>query len=173
MKSETNNITFDDKFLPEILGKKLLAHKVTIAFAESCTGGLATSLLTDIPGSSAYVKGSVVTYSNEAKIKLINVSKANLDTYGAVSEQVAAEMAIGVRKLIATDYGVGITGIAGPDGGSKTKPVGLVYIAVADNKETVVKKYVFDGNRTENKLRSALTAVSMVIDKITEMENLE
>ena len=150
-----------------VLGKKLLEQHKTLAFAESCTGGLASSLVTDIAGSSEYLVGSAVTYTNEAKHKLLEVQEATLTSYGAVSEQTACEMAQGVRKLFGSDFGVGITGNAGP-GGSEGKPVGLVYIAVATGEEVYCKEYLFTSNRTENKLRIALTAISMVIDKLSE-----
>ena len=150
-----------------VLGKKLLEQHKTLAFAESCTGGLASSLVTDIAGSSEYLVGSAVTYTNEAKHKLIEVQETTLTSYGAVSEQTACEMAQGVRKLFGSDFGVGITGNAGP-GGSEGKPVGLVYIAIATGEEVYCKEYLFTSNRIENKLRIALTAISMVIDKLSE-----
>lgn len=150
-----------------VLGKKLLEQHKTLAFAESCTGGLASSLVTDVAGSSEYLVGSAVTYTNEAKHKLLEVQEATLTNYGAVSEQTACEMAQGVRKLFGSDFGVGITGNAGP-GGSEGKPVGLVYIAVATGKEVYCKEYLFTADRIENKLRIALTAISMVIDKLSE-----
>ena len=150
-----------------VLGKKLLEQHKTLAFAESCTGGLASSLVTDITGSSEYLVGSAVTYTNEAKHKLLEVQETTLTSYGAVSEQTACEMAQGVRKLFGSDFGVGITGNAGP-GGSEGKPVGLVYIAVATGEDVYCKEYLFTSNRIENKLRIALTAISMVIDKLSE-----
>ena len=150
-----------------VLGKKLLQQDKTLAFAESCTGGLASSLVTDIAGSSEYLVGSAVTYTNEAKHKLLEVQETTLTSYGAVSEQTACEMAQGVRKLFGSDFGVGITGNAGP-GGSEGKPVGLVYIAIATGEEVYCKEYLFTSNRIENKLRIALTAISMVIDKLCE-----
>lgn len=150
-----------------VLGKKLLEQHKTLAFAESCTGGLASSLVTDIAGSSEYLVGSAVTYTNDAKQRLLGVQEATLGSYGAVSEQTACEMAQGVRKLFGSDFGVGITGNAGP-GGSEGKPVGLVYIAVATGKEVYCKEYLFTSDRIENKLRIALTAISMVIDKLSE-----
>ena len=150
-----------------VLGEKLLEQHKTLAFAESCTGGLASSLVTDVAGSSEYLVGSAVTYTNEAKHKLLEVQEATLTNYGAVSEQTACEMAQGVRKLFGSDFGVGITGNAGP-GGSEGKPVGLVYIAVATGEEVYCKEYLFTSNRIENKLRIALTAISMVIDKLSE-----
>lgn len=159
----------DDDSLAACLGKELLKQQKTIAFAESCSGGLASSLVTDIAGSSEYLVGSVVTYTNEAKNKLIQVKQETLDTYGAVSEQTACEMAEGVRALFNSDYGVGITGNAGP-GGSEGKPVGLVYIAVATPDGIYCKEHNFTSTRTENKLRIALTAISMVIDKLKEIQ---
>ena len=150
-----------------VLGKKLLEQHKTLAFAESCTGGLASSLVTDIAGSSEYLVGSAVTYTNEAKHKLLEVQETTLTSYGAVSEQTACEMAQGVCKLFGSDFGVGITGNAGP-GGSEGKPVGLVYIAIATGEEVYCKEYLFTSNRIENKLRIALTAISMVIDKLSE-----
>ncbi len=153
--------------LPVILGQELLQRKETIAFAESCSGGLASSLVTDIAGSSAYLLGSVVTYTNEIKHKLLNVQEATLTAYGAVSKETACEMAQGARTLFATTYGVSITGNAGP-GGSEGKPVGLVYIAVADKDGVEVVEHHFTADRIENKQKIALTAISMVIDKIRE-----
>ena len=150
-----------------VLGKKLLEQHKTLAFAESCTGGLASSLVTDVTGSSEYLVGSAVTYTNEAKHKLLEVQETTLTNYGAVSEQTACEMAQGVRKLFGSDFGVGITGNAGP-GGSEGKPVGLVYIAVATGREVYCKEYLFTADRIENILRIALTAISMVIDKLSE-----
>ncbi|MBQ8417821.1 MAG: CinA family protein [Phascolarctobacterium sp.] len=147
------------------LGDELLAQHKTLAFAESCSGGLASSLVTDVAGSSAYLLGSAVTYTNEGKRKLLGVEQATLDVYGAVSEQTALQMAQGVRKLFGSDYGVGITGNAGP-GGSEGKPVGLVYIAIATENDVYCEELTFTADRIENKLRIALKAISMVIDKL-------
>lgn len=119
------------KLLEEQVGQQLLAQGLTIACAESCTGGLLTSRLTDIAGSSAYVMGSVVSYTNRIKETLVGVQHETLLAHGAVSEETAREMAEGIRRAIETDIGVGITGIAGPGGGTKEKPVGLVFIAVS------------------------------------------
>jgi len=160
----------DDETLAKALGQKLNAGNYTISFAESCTGGLATSMLTDIPGSSNYLLGSVVSYSNMAKSKVINVRQETLDEYGAVSQQVACQMAEGVRNLFGTTIGVGITGIAGPGGGSDSKPLGLIYIAVANEKGTVWEKNNFKGSRSDNKLRSVMAAFSLAIDKLNELK---
>lgn len=157
----------DEETLASCLGKLLLERKETIAFAESCSGGLATSLMTDVAGSSAYVASSVVCYSNEIKHKLLGVSQETLDSYTAISRETALEMAQGVKALMNSTYGVGITGNAGP-GPSEGKPVGLVYIAIATPKDTYCQELHFTATRSENKLRIATTAISMVIDKIME-----
>ena len=161
----------DDDTLAAALGKLLVAKGRTISFAESCSGGLASSLITDVAGSSEYLLGSVVTYTNMAKNKLINVQQDTLERYGAVSRETACEMAVGVRRLLGSDYGVSITGNAGP-GASEDKPVGLVYIAMATEDAIYCQEHHYTSTRTENKLKIALTAISMVIDKILE-ENRE
>ena len=152
------------EMLSDELGRELRARGLTISCAESCTGGLLTSTLTDIPGSSAYVMGSVVSYSNEVKSRLLGVSDETLSLYGAVSEETAREMAEGVRRLMQTDIGVGITGIAGPDGGSAEKPVGLIYISVANRSHTIVEKNNFFGTRLENKNAAVEKALQMIYD---------
>lgn len=157
----------DDATLAACLGQELLKQGKTIAFAESCSGGLASSLVTDVPGSSEYLLGSVVTYTNMAKNKLINVQQDTLSRYGAVSRETACEMAAGVRRLLGSDLGVSITGNAGPSA-SEGKPVGLVYIAVATEDVVYCQEHRFASTRTENKLRIALAAISMAIDKLKE-----
>lgn len=152
--------------LEEIVGRGLLQKGWSIACAESCTGGLLTSRLTDVAGSSAYVKGSVVAYSNEIKARLLGVSEETLRVYGAVSEQTAAEMSEGIRKTIGVDVGVGITGIAGPGGGTAEKPVGLVYISVSGKDGTVVQEHHFRGTRSEIKQQSAEHALSLISNYI-------
>ena len=159
-------MTFGVESLSEETGRKLRAAGLTIACAESCTGGLLTSVLTDVPGSSTYVMGSVVSYSNEVKNRILHVSAETLSVCGAVSEETAREMAEGVRQLMQTDIGVGITGIAGPDGGSAKKPVGLIYIAAADRTHTIVAKNNFSGTRLENKRAAVKKALSMIHDLI-------
>ena len=136
------------------------------AGAESCTGGLLTSTLTDVSGSSSYVMGSVVSYSNDVKARILHVPVETLSAHGAVSEQTARAMAEGVRALMQTDLGVGITGIAGPDGGSAEKPVGLVYIAVSNQAKTVVQKNYFHGTRLENKQSAVDKALAMIRDML-------
>lgn len=147
----------------EKIVRDLLREKnFTISCAESCTGGLLTSRLTDVAGSSAYVKGSVVGYSNEIKIFAVHVKEETLKNFGAVSEQTAFEMAKNIREIFKTDIGVGVTGIAGPDGGSAEKPVGLVYISVSNFDKTVVEKFNFSGSRIEIKNKSVDAALKMI-----------
>lgn len=157
----------DDASLAACLGQELLKQGKTIAFAESCSGGLASSLVTDVAGSSAYLLGSVVTYTNMAKEKLLHVQADTLAEFSAVSKETACEMAVGVRQLLGSDLGVSITGNAGP-GPSEGKPVGLVYIAVATKDTIYCQEHHFTSTRTENKLRIAQTAISMAIDKLLE-----
>ncbi|MDS0221354.1 CinA family protein [Haloarcula sp. S1AR25-5A] len=140
------------------IGERLREADQTVAIAESCTGGLVGSKITDVPGSSDYFDRSLVTYSYEAKRELLAVSRESLDAHGAVSEPVAAEMAQGVRDTAGTDWGVATTGVAGPSGGTPETPVGTVYIAVAEaapwgtNESGVtVTRYEFDGSRREVK----------------------
>lgn len=148
------------------LGKILKEKNLTIACAESCTGGLLTSRLTDVEGSSAYVQGSIVSYSNEIKNSVLKVKADTLKEFGAVSEQTARQMSNNVRELFKTDIGVGVTGIAGPGGGSAEKPVGTVYISVSNSDKTFVKKFNFSGSRIEIKNQSCNAAMSIVKDLI-------
>ena len=150
----------------KVLGDLLLRKKATISVAESCTGGLTSKLITDIPGSSQYFLGGVTAYSNQIKENFVQVSKLLIKDRGAVSKDVAAELAWNVRKLMRSTYGIGITGIAGPDGGTKQKPVGLVYIALADSKSTHVKKFQFSGDRERVRLLAAKRALYLLWHKI-------
>lgn len=153
----------DGKTLEESTAELLFATKLTVSTAESCTGGLVANLLTDIPGSSAYFNRGVVTYSNEAKVEILGVSGGDLEKYGAVSAPVAEQMAEGVRKLSGTDIGIGISGVAGPGGGTEEKPVGTVFIGFSSGKGgTFSEKFRFQGNRKEIKQISASTAINLV-----------
>lgn len=152
----------DDADMEDVVGTGLKEKGLTIACAESCTGGLLTSRLTDVPGSSAYVSGSVVSYTDEVKADVLGVNREVLAAQGAVSDEVARQMAEGVRSRICTDVGVGITGIAGPDGGSADKPVGLVYIAVSGDRGTESTKNIFTGTRKQVKYQTTQTALDMV-----------
>jgi len=160
------------------LGDRLTAREETVAVAESLTGGLVCSRLTDIPGASAYVDRGVVTYSNRSKQTVLGVSRESLDAHGAVSKPVATEMAKGMRDTAETTWAISTTGIAGPTGGTDEKPVGLVYIGVAyaapwgtEGSFVRVTRHGFDGDRTAVKSKTAteaLTALSKAIDDVTE-----
>jgi nicotinamide-nucleotide amidase len=154
-------VSTDGALLEAVVGDLLRTRGWWVAFAESCTGGLATSRMTDIPGSSAYVERSVVAYSNRAKTELLGVPAELLAEHGAVSEPVALAMAAGIRKRAGVDVGVGITGIAGPGGGTEQKPVGTVCIAV-DGGESKVRTFRFPGGRDMVKTMSANWAIDML-----------
>jgi PncC family amidohydrolase len=147
------------------ISELLLERGWTICAAESCTGGLLMHRLTNMPGSSAYVLGGVVAYSNAAKQSILHVRQGTLIAHGAVSEQTAAEMATGVRTLLGADVAVSITGIAGPDGGTPEKPVGLTYIGLAGpDGLVVVNRRIWDGDRLAVKTASASAALQLVLD---------
>ena len=153
----------DGRMLEEVLGDLLKARGLTIAAAESCTGGLFTSRLTDVPGSSAYVHSAVVAYDNAAKIALLDVPPASIDEHGAVSEPVALAMAEGIRARTGADVAVGITGIAGPGGGTPSKPVGTVVVAViVPDRPAYVRTFQLLGGRAQVKWNAAQTALDRV-----------
>ncbi|MFC1569222.1 competence/damage-inducible protein A [bacterium] len=145
----------DDDTLEAVVGRLLLKRNWSIAVAESCTGGLISHLLTNIPGSSSYFERGYVTYSNQSKIDLLQVPESIIQKHGAVSSETALAMAEGILKVSNVDVGLSITGIAGPTGGTREKPVGLVYIGYADKNQTAVEKYIFTQDRMMNKTRSA------------------
>jgi nicotinamide-nucleotide amidase len=151
----------DGEPLEAILGRMLTRRQMTVAVAESCTGGLVTSRLTDVPGSSRYVDRAMVCYSNDAKVDLLGVSELILSKYGAVSEEVALAMATGVRERSGTDIGVGITGIAGPTGGTAQKPVGTVAMAVVTPDASSVRTRTFVGDRTLVKFQASQAALDL------------
>jgi nicotinamide-nucleotide amidase len=151
-----------DDTLADAVGALLRDKKKTLAIAESCTGGQCSSLVTDISGSSDYFLGGLVAYDNRIKMDELGVSKMLLAKKGAVSPEVACVMAKGARSKFKSDYALGITGIAGPGGGSRKKPVGLVYIAVAGPKNIICRKNLFVGNRREIKYRAAHTALDLL-----------
>jgi len=130
----------DDETLEGAVGRLLAERDATLALAESCTGGLLAKRLTDMPGSSAYFTEGLVTYSNESKERLLGVPHALIVDHGAVSEPVAREMAEGARRISGADYGLSVTGVAGPDGGTEEKPVGLVFVGISDEKDTFAEK---------------------------------
>ncbi|CQR74670.1 Putative competence-damage inducible protein [Sporomusa ovata DSM 2662] len=152
----------DEETMEKSVGSLLLAKKLTIALAESCTGGLVTSRITDVPGSSQYLLGSIVCYSNTVKTRDVGVPEEIIATRGAVSQETAECMAQGIRERFQTSIGVGITGIAGPDGATENKPVGLVYIAIDGSAGTVCYEHYFNGTRMDIKHRTALAALNHV-----------
>lgn len=146
------------------IGALLKARSWTITAAESCTGGLVMTRLTDVAGSSAYITGGIVTYANETKMKFLGVREQTLIDYGAVSEQCAAEMARGARTLFGADLALSVTGIAGPGGGTESKPVGLVYIGLSvPGAPEMVERYIWKGDRIANRQASATAALEMAI----------
>jgi PncC family amidohydrolase len=158
-----------DTRLESLLGEALKRRGWTISAAESCTGGLVLSRLTDVPGSSAYVVGGAVTYSNALKRDLLGVSDFVLERFGAVSSQTAEAMARGALDLFQTDLALSITGIAGPDGGTPEKPVGLTFIAIAGADGiiadgVIVRRYVWSGDRLANKAASADAALRLALE---------
>jgi nicotinamide-nucleotide amidase len=144
------------------IGELLKSKGLTLGTVESATGGLISHLITNIAGSSDYFKGAVVSYANEVKTDVVGVKKTTLDKYGAVSSQVAEEMANGGRKLLNVDICIADTGIAGPGGATKGKPVGLFYIGLAHKDGVYSRKYEFQGNREENKQYAAKAALEWV-----------
>jgi nicotinamide-nucleotide amidase len=152
----------DGRSMEEVVGEMLASRGLRIALAESCTGGLVTSRLTDVPGSSRYVERAVVSYANDAKVDLLGVPGELLAQYGAVSEPVAVAMAEGVRDRAAVDVGVGVTGIAGPGGGTPEKPVGTVAIAAATPGGTRSRLFRFHGEREQVKFQASQAALDMV-----------
>lgn len=156
--------------LEEFIGFQLKNKGLTVSAAESCTGGLISSLLTSIPGSSSYFKGSVVAYSNEMKNKLLGVKNETLKNFGAVSRETVIEMANGGRVVMETGYCIAVSGIAGPDGGTPEKPVGTVWIAIASSQGNVAKQFHFGDNRQRNMMRASYSALNMLRKMIEDEE---
>lgn len=159
---------YNNDTMAEVVGRLLVGSGKMLAVAESCTGGNLAHFITANAGASAWFKGGVVAYSNEVKMQLLGVQQSSLEQFGAVSEQVAREMAEGVRRVTGADYAVSTTGIAGPDGGSDEKPVGTVWIAVAGEKQVISQKFVFRNNRERNILRSTQSALNLLRCMIIE-----
>ncbi len=156
------------KNIETVLVELLIENKMKLATAESCTGGLIAQKITSVPGASECFDCGVVTYSNEQKHKLLGVSEETLGKYGAVSEQTALEMCQGVKKLADADYGISVTGIAGPGGGTPEKPVGTVWIGICGTDIHKAEKYVFDGDRNQVRESTAKTALKIVKDAIND-----
>ena len=145
----------------EILFHNCLEKKLTVTTAESCTGGMIASSIVSISGSSAIFKSSVVTYSNEMKSKILNIPLKSINENGAVSKVIAYTMAYNVLDLINSDISIAVTGIAGPGGGSKNKPVGLVYIGIGTKQNIVTKRYLFKGNRLKIRQETTLESLKL------------
>jgi PncC family amidohydrolase len=155
--------------LAERLQATCLARGVTVSVAESCTGGLVADAITDVPGSSGYFLGGIVSYSDAAKLALLGVPAEVLASHGAVSAQVGRAMAEGARQRFSADVAAAVTGIAGPDGGTEAKPVGLTYVAVADAAGADVRRFVWSGDRAANKEASAAAVLELLIERVTEV----
>jgi PncC family amidohydrolase len=151
------------------LGRLLVKRNLTIATAESCTGGLIGGALTAIRGSSAYVRGGIIAYSNDIKQKLLSVPKKVLIAHGAVSSETAHAMAIGAQKKLNADCSIAVTGIAGPDGGTKEKPVGLVYVAICCKDVAKVKKCLFKGSRQEVREQTVCAALKILCEMLSSV----
>ncbi len=154
-------------FPETVIGPLLLLRGLKLVTAESCTGGLIGHWLTNVPGSSEYYLGGVVSYSNALKMQLLGVQAATLEKYGAVSEQVAMEMAQGARLRLGGDVALSVTGIAGPGGGSAEKPVGLTFVGVSAPWGESVARFVWAGERVENKKESARAALQLLVEALT------
>lgn len=151
-----------DEPLENVIARMLLERGITIAVAESCTGGLISNLLTNISGSSKYYERGVISYSNASKVEILKVSEDTITQNGAVSLEVARQMAEGIKSISGTDLGLAITGIMGPTGGSSEKPVGLAYVGLCDDKVCTAKKFQFGDDRSLNKQRAAQAALEMI-----------
>lgn len=152
----------DDELLEEVIGRILKERGLTLAVAESCTGGLISNMLTNISGSSAYFERDIVSYSNAAKVEILKVNEDTLVDNGAVSIEVARQMAEGVKSISGTDLGLSTTGIMGPTGATADKSIGLVYIGICDDKVCTAKKFQFGDDRVLNKQRAAQAALDML-----------
>ncbi len=156
----------DEESMEITIGKLLVARNKTIGTAESCTGGNISTLITSVPGSSKYFKGSIVAYDNSIKTGLLGVNENLLTKFGAVSQQVVEAMAIGARRELKVDYAIATSGVAGPSGGTESKPVGTVWIAVSSEKRTVSQKLRLSADRKNNITRSSLSAINLAIKEI-------
>ncbi len=163
---------YNGNSLSGVTGDLLKKHAKTLSIAESCTGGKIAHFFTLNAGSSAYFRGSIVAYANQVKENQLGVKSETIQNYGAVSKEVAIEMALGVKKTLGTDYAISTTGIAGPDGGTEEKPVGTVWIAIAGQQKVYTKRYNFAHNRERNILRSTQTAINF-LRKVILKENTD
>jgi len=157
--------------LAQAVGELLRQRRLTLAVAESCTGGLLAAHITSIPGSSDYFTGGVIAYSYGTKERVLNVPASVLERYGAVSPETAIAMAQGVRRLLRVDLALAVTGIAGPTGGTPEKPVGLTYIALSSSEGEKCRRYVWAGDRWENRELSARAALELLQEHLTTESN--
>jgi nicotinamide-nucleotide amidase len=157
---------YGDDPIERVIGRLLRDKKLTLSIAESCTGGYVSHLITTIPGSSDYFKGSMVAYSNEVKISRLGVKAETLERFGAVSEETVFEMANAVKLKFGSDIGIATSGIAGPDGGTPDKPVGTIWIAYADNDQTLTKKLQLTSDRLLNIRYTAAAVLNMIRQSI-------
>lgn len=151
------------------IGELCSLKNITIGIAESCTGGFIAKVITDIPGISKYFKCSVVSYSNESKIKILNVKKKTLKRYGAVSKETALEMVKGIAHLTGADICVSITGIAGPTGGTKDKPVGTVYISIKERNRIKTSHFIFSGNRNSIRKKTVKKTGELILSTLKKL----
>ena len=158
----------DNETLQQIVGELLMSKGLTLAIAESCTGGYIAHLITSVPGSSKYFAGSVTAYSNEVKMNQLGVDKKNIMKYGAVSQQVVEQMAVGVRQQMHADFAIATSGIAGPDGGTIEKPVGTTWIAISSVNNLVSKKFLHGEHRERNITKASLSALNMLRNILLE-----
>ncbi len=161
---------YDKDNFQSVVGSLLKTNKQTLSLAESCTGGHIAKMITSVRGSSDYFKGSIVAYANEIKVKILDVDPIEIDTHGAVSQEVVEQMAIGVRKQFNTSFGLATSGIAGPDGGTDQKPVGTVWIAISYSDKVISKKFSFGKSRERNILVSSISALNMLRLEILNLE---
>jgi len=148
--------------MEEVVGRLLKERGLKLATAESCTGGLLSARIVNVPGSSAYFVGGFVVYANELKTRLLSVEEEAIKRYGAVSEEVCRQMAVGALEETDADISLAITGISGPEGGTVDKPVGLTYIGLATDREVMVKRFLFNGGRNENRFLATQWALEML-----------
>jgi len=163
-----NLFAIGDTTMEKVIGELLIKQKKTLSTAESCTGGYIAHLITSVPGSSAYYKGSVISYDNSVKTDILNVNSEDLQNYGAVSREVVEQMAQNVRKKLNTDFSIAVSGIAGPDGGTEEKPVGTVWIAISSEKEIISKRFQLTNDRERNIIRASVNALDLLRNMIKQ-----
>lgn len=163
---DTNVLSMNSLSLAMEILDELIKKNMTVSTAESCSGGLLASAFVDLAGASAVFLNGAVTYSNESKVKVLGVKEETLNSVGAVSEDTARQMAEGIKRVVKTDIGLSTTGIAGPDGGTPEKPVGLVYIGVSIKNDTIVKRLDLKGTRTEIRKQTVLEVLNTLKEEL-------